>query len=192
VSARGFTKKMNAPRRYGGTVWCRMLAVGLAVAIFWVASCSDADGSETFVRAHKATSEASSQVGEIEIDAGKAGPKINPKLYGVFLEEINHAIDGGLYAEMIQNRGFEDSKAPEGFTFEDHCWRNPGGYATIFDWEPDKSIPYWSLVSAGDARGSMSLDMTNVWIPRHHAHVGSTSRVCLRGTWVLPKKDSGA
>ena len=28
-------------------------------------------------------------------------------LYGIFFEDINHAADGGLYAEMVQNRSFE-------------------------------------------------------------------------------------
>ena len=28
-------------------------------------------------------------------------------LYGLFFEDINHAADGGLYAEMVQNRSFE-------------------------------------------------------------------------------------
>ena len=28
-------------------------------------------------------------------------------LYGIFLEDLNHAADGGLYAEMVQNRSFE-------------------------------------------------------------------------------------
>ena len=28
-------------------------------------------------------------------------------LYGIFFEDLNHAADGGLYAEMIQNRSFE-------------------------------------------------------------------------------------
>ncbi len=37
-------------------------------------------------------------------------------MYGIFLEEINHGVDGGLYAELIRNRGFEDSRPPEGFT----------------------------------------------------------------------------
>ena len=37
-------------------------------------------------------------------------------MYGIFFEEINHAGDGGLYAELIQNRGFEDSSVPEGYT----------------------------------------------------------------------------
>ena len=28
-------------------------------------------------------------------------------LYGIFFEDLNHAADGGLYAELIQNRAFE-------------------------------------------------------------------------------------
>ncbi len=32
---------------------------------------------------------------------------ISDILYGLFLEDINHAVDGGLYAEMIKNRSFE-------------------------------------------------------------------------------------
>lgn len=30
-------------------------------------------------------------------------------LYGIFFEDLNHAADGGLYAEMVQNRSFEFS-----------------------------------------------------------------------------------
>lgn len=35
--------------------------------------------------------------------------EISPLLMGVFFEDINYAADGGLYAELIQNRGFEYS-----------------------------------------------------------------------------------
>src|ERR1019366_4381201 len=45
----------------------------------------------------------------ITIDAAKPGPRLNPGMYGIFLEEINHGVDGGLYAELIRNRGFEDA-----------------------------------------------------------------------------------
>src|SRR5213079_2415994 len=37
--------------------------------------------------------------------------RVSPTLYGIFFEEINRAGDGGLYAEMIQNRSFEDAYA---------------------------------------------------------------------------------
>ncbi|MBN2814286.1 MAG: hypothetical protein JXQ80_09430, partial [Bacteroidales bacterium] len=35
------------------------------------------------------------------------GKKISPLLFGLFFEDINYAADGGLYAELIQNRSFE-------------------------------------------------------------------------------------
>ena len=33
---------------------------------------------------------------------------ISDTLYGLFFEDINHAADGGLYAELLQNRSFEN------------------------------------------------------------------------------------
>lgn len=33
---------------------------------------------------------------------------VSPILYGIFFEDINNAADGGLYAELIKNRSFED------------------------------------------------------------------------------------
>lgn len=44
----------------------------------------------------------------INIDANQRGPLICPTHYGIFYEDINHAADGGLYAELIRNRSFED------------------------------------------------------------------------------------
>ena len=52
---------------------------------------------------------ASAQV-DINIDINNKGPKISPTHYGIFFEDINHAADGGLYAELIQNRSMEDSE----------------------------------------------------------------------------------
>ncbi|WP_081383953.1 alpha-L-arabinofuranosidase C-terminal domain-containing protein [Paenibacillus sp. FSL R5-0636] len=45
----------------------------------------------------------------LTVDTENPGAKISPMLYGAFFEEINHAGDGGLYAELISNRSFEDS-----------------------------------------------------------------------------------
>lgn len=33
---------------------------------------------------------------------------VSPDLYGIFFEDINNAADGGIYAELIRNRSFED------------------------------------------------------------------------------------
>ncbi|HKZ65080.1 MAG TPA: hypothetical protein VJ111_01925, partial [Chitinophagaceae bacterium] len=38
----------------------------------------------------------------INIDVTKQGSRISPTLHGIFFEEISHAGEGGMYAEMIQ------------------------------------------------------------------------------------------
>ncbi len=48
----------------------------------------------------------------INIDANERGPMVSPTHYGIFFEDINHAADGGLYAELIRNRSFEDDSMP--------------------------------------------------------------------------------
>lgn len=45
----------------------------------------------------------------VNINYMKKGPEIDSRMYGIFFEEINHAGDGGLYAELIHNRSFEDN-----------------------------------------------------------------------------------
>ena len=37
----------------------------------------------------------------------KKGVPIQEGMIGLFFEDINYAADGGLYAEMIENRSFE-------------------------------------------------------------------------------------
>ena len=56
---------------------------------------------------------------EITIDVAQHGADIPSSMYGIFFEEINHAGDGGLYAELVQNRGFEDTSVPEGYRVKD-------------------------------------------------------------------------
>ena len=43
----------------------------------------------------------------INLQADKKGAKINPAMWGIFFEDINFGADGGLYAELVKNRGFE-------------------------------------------------------------------------------------
>ncbi|MGI5152052.1 alpha-L-arabinofuranosidase C-terminal domain-containing protein [Plantactinospora sp. CA-294935] len=56
----------------------------------------------------------------VEVDAAGTGPAIADTMYGVFFEDINRAADGGLYAELVQNRSFEydpaDNAAYTGMT----------------------------------------------------------------------------
>ncbi len=110
----------------------------------------------------------------IAIDGAKAGPEINPRLYGIFLEEINHAVDGGLYGELVRNRAFEDSRSPEGYTFQNGKWRNPGGFDSGFTryGYTTNGVPFWSLIQSGGAKGTMNLETTGGITPE--------SAYCLR------------
>ena len=44
--------------------------------------------------------------------------------YGIFFEDLNHAADGGLYAEMVQNRSFE------------YCAADHPSFHSLSAWEP--------------------------------------------------------
>jgi alpha-L-arabinofuranosidase len=81
-----------------------------------------------FSASAQARSEAPAQ---LTIDATQIVSPVSPTLYGLMTEEINHSYDGGLYAEMIQNRTFHPT------------------------WEGE---PPWGLVRRGDAVASRSLD----------------------------------
>jgi len=70
-------------------------------------------------------------IATVNIDAGHPGPVISSNLFGIFFEEINSAGEGGIYAELIRNRSFEDST---------------------------NALPFWSFVKSGTAAGEMRLD----------------------------------
>lgn len=52
----------------------------------------------------------------ITIHADQPGAKINPAMWGVFFEDINFGADGGLYSELVKNRGFEFPEPLMGWT----------------------------------------------------------------------------
>lgn len=64
--------------------------------------------------------QSSAQV-NINVDVFNKGVSVSPNLYGIFYEDINHAADGGLYAELVRNRSFEDSNT------EAVAWNSVGG-----------------------------------------------------------------
>lgn len=69
----------------------------------------------------------------IAIEADKPAGTVSPLLYGLMTEEINHSYDGGLYAELIQNRAFLD----------------------------DPKVPaHWNLIAANGASANIQLDAT--------------------------------
>ena len=62
----------------------------------------------------------------VTVDVDRPGTAVSPMLHGIFFEDINFAADGGLYAELVQNRSFEHGDA---FT----AWGlvNRGGAGTV-------------------------------------------------------------
>jgi alpha-L-arabinofuranosidase len=52
----------------------------------------------------------------IQIDASVRGKPVSPLLYGIFVEDYNHSVTGGLYGEMLRNRSFEDRDTAREFT----------------------------------------------------------------------------
>lgn len=89
------------------------------------------------------------QSSSITVDVNKKGAQISPLQYGLFYEEIQHAGDGGLYPEMIENRSFEEFR--NGVQFETQLDQ---GIMPAMD-DP-KNIKGWKLTGSG----KMSLDQS--------------------------------
>lgn len=65
------------------------------------------------------------------------GKQISPDLFGIFFEDISYAADGGLYAELVQNRSFEYTPADRR------------------EWHP---FTAWQYLTKGYGYGTLSLD----------------------------------
>jgi alpha-L-arabinofuranosidase len=76
----------------------------------------------------------------INANAQQPGKKISPDLFGLFFEDINYAADGGLYAELVQNRSFE---------------YNP---TERREWTP---YSYWEYFTQGYSYGRISVETTS-------------------------------
>ncbi len=61
---------------------------------------------------------------ELNINASEKIHDVSDLLFGIFFEDINFAADGGLYAEMVQNRSFEFTDYASGD--ELHAWSSVG------------------------------------------------------------------
>lgn len=80
------------------------------------------------------------QTADITVDLSKE-KEISNTLFGAFFEDINYSADGGLYAELIQNRSFE-------YRLSDTQGRDP-------NWNSTKS---WKLIKFGEAQGTFATD----------------------------------
>ena len=98
----------------------------------------------------------------LTIQANQPSVPISSNLFGIFFEEINSAGDGGIYAEMVRNRSFEEP----GNTNYWQLIASGGGIGTI---GPDSSMPLsasnlFSLkLTQSSAAGSVGVANGGYW-----------------------------
>ncbi|HKM94438.1 MAG TPA: alpha-L-arabinofuranosidase C-terminal domain-containing protein [Prolixibacteraceae bacterium] len=79
-------------------------------------------------------------IGALSAKTVKGGKKISSELFGLFFEDINYAADGGLYAELVQNRSFEYNPAEKK------------------EWHP---FSFWEFITPGFSIGYISVETRN-------------------------------
>lgn len=104
---------------------------------------------------------ASAQTNSITIQADQPGAQISSNLFGIFFEEINSAGDGGIYAELVRNRSFEDSPT---------------------------NTPYWTLATSGTAAGQMGLDTS---LPLSTTNLHSLKLTMISGAGTVGAANAG-
>ncbi len=75
----------------------------------------------------------------LTVAVDKPSHAISPTLYGIFFEDINCSADGGIYAELVRNRSFEDSDKPD----------------------------YWSAAATGQGSVELSIDSAHPVSPKN-------------------------
>ena len=90
---------------------------------------------------------------EVTVQVDAPGKSISTDLIGIFLEDLSYAADGGLYAELVQNRSFEYSAA---------------------DRDGWHSLTAWDLVERDGGRGRVLVDTGQPVHPNnpHYAVLG--------------------
>lgn len=106
----------------------------------------------------------------VTIDTASPSGKVSPLFYGLMTEEINHAYDGGLYAELVRNRAFLDDAT---------------------------TAAHWSLVQADASTATMALDPkeplnttigTSLRLNVTQASAGHPAGIANEGYWGIPVK----
>lgn len=82
---------------------------------------------------------AESSAGTITVQVDRPGPASSPMLWGIFFEDINHSTDGGIYAELVRNRNFEEGDKPD----------------------------HWTIVRSGSAQVEMAVDRSQPISPKN-------------------------
>ena len=85
---------------------------------------------------------------KIAVQVNQPGHKIPATLWGIFFEDINLSADGGVYAELVRNRNFQDADKPD----------------------------HWTAVSSGDTQVVLSIDTDKPVSPKNPRSLKVTIR----------------
>lgn len=143
----------------------------------------------------------------LDIDASDKVHEISDMLYGIFIEDINFAADGGLYAEMVKNRSFEFTNLASGN--EKHGWSDVGVVtATVNKDDPagclNPNNPNYMVLTngsdspAGIANGGFLDGMAvnkdakydfSIWARGLEGYTGPIHVAVMKGTQILAAAD---
>ncbi len=70
----------------------------------------------------------------LTIDTSRPIANVSPTLYGIMTEEINYSYDGGLYAELVNNRTFQTMRGP--------------------------NLEHWTLIQNANSQANIDIDKT--------------------------------
>ena len=116
----------------------------------------------------------------IKVDLQDEKAPVPAALYGIFMEEISHAFDGGIYGELIQNRSFEEGVLPPGTKLIE---KDDGGFKMELEnfppgvpedkqpmpwpwsmncgWDSNRRMIGWSLSDQANSKSKMELTEAN-------------------------------
>ena len=108
----------------------------------------------------------------IDIDVAQEKAEISPMMYGVFFEDINRSADGGIYAELIFNRGFEEANLPSGCTYNPNDKRVYAPHKSVYSspeqlrswsipWNIEDTHPGWTVECPANGKYSVRIDDTD-------------------------------
>lgn len=89
---------------------------------------------------------------EVNIKAREKSGEVSESLYGLFFEDINRGGDGGLYAELLRNRAFDDGVIPESCTYDGKrkIIVSPTGWESSFDCFEGEKIAAWEAAEGAE------------------------------------------
>jgi len=104
----------------------------------------------------------------LKIQVQKPIAKVSPMLYGLMTEEINYSYDGGLYAELVRNRTFQDDPT------------------TPVHWSVTQNTGATSSIEIDKTTGpSEALTLSLKWTIQQ-ANVGARAELANEGYWGVP------